>query len=268
VTPGYFETMQIPILRGRDFTSFDNEDSEPVAVINQTLARRFWPDENPIGQHISGSSRDMEIVGVTGDVLHNALELESRAEIFVPLSQSPTGSMTFVLRPVVASALLLRNAKDAIWSINSELAFSSTSTLRQLVADSLRTQRFSLLISAVCSFVGLFLAAIGIYASVSSAVHQSARAISIHMALGAQSHHILTGVLGPNLWAIFLGLLGGTALALSSTHFLASLLYGVQSSDPSTFVGMAAALMIVALLAWGIPARRALRLDPMRTMRE
>ncbi|MEW6732718.1 MAG: ABC transporter permease [Acidobacteriota bacterium] len=266
-TPDYFTAMGIPLQQGRFFTKFDNADATPVVLISQTMARRFWPDEDPVGKKITIRSKMREIIGVVGDVRHNGFDSELRCELFLPHLQAPTGSMTYIVQTTVDPLTVLPAVKNAIWAVNKEQPFSSIATIDQLVTQSLAERRFNLLLLGCFATIALLLAMVGIYGVMAYSVTQRTHEIGIRLALGAQTSNVLKLVLGEGMLLTLIGVGIGLTAALALTRLMASLLYGVSATDPITFILLSLLLASVALLASYVPARRAMKVDPMVALR-
>jgi len=270
-TADYFKALGIPLRRGRFYTKFDRRDTPPVVVINETLARRYWPNEEPVGKKIAarlyGQNVLGEIVGVVGDVRQTGLEKKPRPELFLPHLQYPYGSMTYVVRTAADPLTLLPAVKREIWAVNKYLPFASTSTIEQLMSRSLSERRFNLLLLGAFALIALALAAVGIYGLISFSTRQRTHEIGTRMALGARPSDILKLVVGQGLMLVSAGLALGLVGALAITRVMSGLLFGVSATDPLTFVGISALLGVVALLACYLPARRAAKVDPMIALR-
>jgi putative ABC transport system permease protein len=270
VTPGYFTAMQIPLVKGRFFNPFDNADSMPVALVNETMAQRYWPGQDPIGEGVvlqsMGPPRIHEIVGIVGDVLYAGLDRAPRPELFIPHLQSPTGSMTYIVQPAGAVPVL-QSVKQEIWSINKDLAFSTTTTMPQLLAASFAERRLSLLIFASFAVIALVLAALGVYGLVSFSTGQRTQEIGLRMVFGAKGGDVLKLLLGETLPLILAGVGLGAGASFVLTRWIGSLLFGVTATDPFTFAGMSVLLTGVALVASYLPARRATEIEPMQALR-
>ena len=272
-TPGYFRTMGIPVLKGRAFTDEDSGTSQPVAVLSESTARRFWGDENPIGKRVKitwppGSDNPwMTVVGVVGDVKHMGVGQPVLSMCFRPFSQWPWRSATVVLRTTGDPARAASSLRTAVRQVDPLQPIYRVKTMDSVLSDSLSEQRVST--SLLTTFAGLAfgLAVIGIYGVVSYSVSQRTHDIGIRLALGARSGDILRMVLGNGLLLTLAGVAIGLAGAFALTRFLESMLFGVTSTDPLTFGSAAVILLLVALLACYIPARRATKVDPMVALR-
>lgn len=271
VTPDYLPALGAPLLRGRQLTDFDKADSTRVALINQSLARRYWPLEDPIGKKISfdtfGQTEGREIVGVVGDVRPRGLDSEPRPEIYIPYAQRPFGSVTWLVRTTGDPASLLPFVKAKIREGNPTQTFASVSTLEELLDRSTGARRFNVFLLGAFATLALLLAGVGLYGLVSFTTAQRAQEIGLRMALGAQTGDILKLVLGQGMRLAFTGLALGLAAALALTRVMEGLLFGVGATDTSTYVAVALLLLVVAFLACWIPARRATKVDPMIGLR-
>ncbi|HXA65869.1 MAG TPA: ABC transporter permease [Bryobacteraceae bacterium] len=272
VEPTYFETMQIPLLRGRSFTDHDNEHSASVVLINKSLAQRLWPDQDPIGQQLrpvvgDPSPRWYRIIGVVADAKQRGLGTEQRSTIYRTIYQS-TARYTFVLVRTHPDPLSMAAAvKNTIASLDRGLAFGVVQTLDQQLAQSVSTQRFSMTLLALFGGLALSLAAIGVYGVTAYTAAQRTHEVGVRRALGAQPADIVKLVLGEGLRLGLVGVIVGIACALALTRVMRNLLYGVSATDPITFFAVSAVLVGVALAACYLPARRAARVDPIVALR-
>ncbi|MGH9747198.1 MAG: ABC transporter permease [Candidatus Acidiferrales bacterium] len=264
--PHYFRTMEIPLLRGRQFTSEDTPDSPRVAVVNQAMVNKFWNGADPIGKSIrlpEENNVTATIVGVVGDVKQYNLDDATIAQIYVPQTQSPNLFATLIARfqgdPMTQSSAL----RSAVWAVDKDQPVWKIRTEQSLLDISVGPQRFLMLMMEVFSALSLMLAAIGIYGVISYSTSQRIQEIGVRVALGAQKRDIFRLVLGEGLWIAACGLGIGFVGALGLTRFLTSQLYGVSATDPATFASVAILLAAIALLACYVPARRAMRVDPM-----
>lgn len=269
-TPGYLRALGVPVLRGRFFDPHDGRDSAPVAVINQTMATRFWPGEAPLGRkleiELSGRMSVREIVGVVRDVRGESPDGAPRPELYIPHAQYPFGSMTFVARGADAPRLL-REMKRAVWQSDRDLTFARETTLEQRVFESLAVRRLSLLLLGSFAAAALSLVAIGIYALLSFSVSQRNQELAIRIALGASRSQLLRVMLSREARLVAAGLVLGMGCGVALTRFLKSQLFGVEPIDPLTFTAVSVLMMAVAVLAIYVPAQRALRLDPTTSFR-
>ena len=270
VSSDYLNALSIPLKKGRFFTSFDTAESPPVVVINETMARRYFPNEDPVGQRLIvmfGNTRTREIVGVIGDVLHNGLHAEPRAEMFVPHQQSASAHMTFLVRTTTEPGSQLAAVKRAIREVNPNQTFARTATMEELVADSLKERRFNLFLLGLFAAIALLLATIGIYGSISYSTRQRTNEIGVRIALGAQSRDVLRLIVGQGIWLALIGVAIGLGVALLLTRAIRSFLFGVSPADPLTFLAISVLLLLTALIASLIPARRATKVDPLVALR-
>jgi len=268
-SPNYFSTMGIPLLSGRDFGTTDNFTAPEVAIVNESMAKRFWPNESALGKHLNlvRSNSAVEIVGVVGDVKRFGLGEVVQPEIYFPYSQRPRWATFFVVRANGAPAFLETALRTRLASIDSELRLSRTSTMDQLISSSLKRPRFNLVLLGIFAGSALLLAAVGIYGVMSYMVEQQTREIGIRTALGARRSDILKLVIGRGLAMALVGVGIGVLAAFALTRFLASLLYGVTVADPLTFTGVAFLLLLVVAFACYLPARRATKVDPLVALR-
>ncbi|HKV26847.1 MAG TPA: ABC transporter permease [Candidatus Acidoferrales bacterium] len=271
IDPGYLSTMQIPLLAGREFTERDNQNSARVMIINQTMARKFWPHESPIGKRVTmkdwGPPLTGEIVGVVGDVKINGLDAASGPAIYWPYSQFPVNFNAIVVRSDADPVRLVSAVKSRIWSVDKNQPISKIATMEQVLSDSIAQRRLYLVLLGVFASAALLLAAVGIYGVMSYSVSRRTHEIGIRLALGAGQTEILKLVLGRGTKLALLGVTTGIVAAVILTRLMSSLLFGVNATDPATFAAVAALLMLVALAACYIPARRAMHVDPMVALR-
>jgi putative ABC transport system permease protein len=272
--PGYFRTLGIPFLQGRDFTAADDLKATPVVIINQTLAKQFFPDQRPIGRRIrpgigNGYSAPpmREIVGVVGDLKRESLTSEPSPEVYVPNAQSPLGSMIFVVRTEVDPASLVGTVRKEIAAMDKDLPISGVRTLDQSVARSIAQPHFLTVLLGAFAALALTLAAVGLYGVVSYSVARRTHEIGVRLALGAERTDVVRLVVGQGIRLTLIGVTLGILAAMGLTQFLATVLYGVKPTDLVTLTAVALLLAIVALLASYIPARRAMKVDPMVALR-
>ena len=270
----YFHTMGIPLVKGRDFTAHDDLKSTPVCIINETLARKYFPGEDPLGKRIKPTlSVDnnpppmREIVGVVGDVKHRNLSAESGPEVYVPHAQVPFSTMAVIVRTETEPQSITAAVQREVRSLDKDLPLINVRTLDEYVSTSVERPRFNTLLLGIFAAVALILTAVGLYGVLAYTVAQRTHEIGIRMALGAQTRNVLRLVIGQGMLLALIGIGTGLAVAWMVTRLLASLLYGISARDPVTFAGVALLLSAVALLACYIPARRATRVDPVIALR-
>jgi putative ABC transport system permease protein len=269
VTPNYFETMQIPVLRGRIFGSASDSTVPAEAVINATAAARYWPNEDPLGRRVRLFARGQlaTIVGVVGDVRQIRLDLPAREEVYVSLRRFTTQQAAFVVRTEGRPETMAGPVTKAIHTLDPEQPVFSVAPMTRVLADAGAERRFSLLLLTLFAGIALVLSMIGIYGVMAYATSQRRHEIGIRMALGAGSREVLGLVVGQGMRLVGLGLALGLAGAWMLSRVLTSQLYGVSTRDPVTYVVVALLLGGVALTASYLPARRAVRLDPMTSLR-
>ncbi len=269
VSPGYFRTMGIPLIRGRAFTNQDNLSHARAVIIDESFARHFFPHEDPIGHHLQVPSTwvPREIVGVVGGVLETGFDQQPRPTIYFPTGQTSDQTMSLVVRTSMPTSTILPAIKHAIGSVDKEQPVFEVRTMDQIIAEITAAQRIASWALDVFALLALALAAIGIYGVTSYTVSQRVHEVGIRMALGAQPADVMRLVLGQGLKPAVLGVGTGVLASLGLTRLMSGLLYGVSATDPLTFVGVAILLLLVALAACCIPARRALRVDPMAALR-
>ncbi|HOK45878.1 MAG TPA: ABC transporter permease, partial [Bryobacteraceae bacterium] len=269
VSPGYFQTLGIPLLKGRDFTPLDHADAPCVVVIDQTLARMYFRGEDPIGRRLifERFRATCEIAGVVGEVKHAGVNKNPRPTVYFAFTQAPQPRMSFVVRSAGNPAGLINTVKKAVWSVDRDQPVYNIKTMDDLLSDSASAPRFTLVLLGVFAALALTLAAVGIYGVMSYTVNQRKHEIGIRIALGAQRGHVLRLVVGQAMALALAGVAAGLVIALAVTRLLATLLYGVSATDVPTFATVAITLSAVALAASYIPARRAARIEPLIALR-
>jgi predicted permease len=271
-TAGYFSVMAIPLLRGRTFTESDQPAQPNAAVISQSLAQKYWPGEDPIGQAIQfgnmdGDLRLLHVVGVVGDVRDNGIDSPPLPTIYAnALQRRPSSDLSVVVRAQVPPSSLVPAMRQTVRSLNPQLPVDFR-TLDQIFSSSLDQRRFSLVIFAVFGAVALLLAAMGIYGVTAYAVAQRTQEIGIRMALGARMIDVVKLVLRSAMSLAVMGAAIGLAGALALTRLMSALLFGVSATDFPTFALVAVSLIAVALIACYLPARRATKVDPLVALR-
>jgi len=270
ITPNYFLTMGIPLIAGRTFTEQDNLDHLRVVVIDETLARRFFSKQDPIGKHLQipdATRPSREIVGVVGGVRDTGFDQQPRPTIYFPSLQSPDQTMSLVVRTALPTDSVLPAIKNAIWSVDKNQPVFSVRSMDEIISGIVSAQRLAFLLLGVFAFLALALAAIGIYGVTSYLVSERTHEIGVRIALGAQRSDVSHLVLGHGARLAGIGVISGGVAAFALTRLLSSLLFGVSATDPLTFVGVAILLTLVALASCYIPARRAMRVDPVVALR-
>jgi predicted permease len=274
VSPGYFHALNIPIVQGRAFTERDGAEAPLVMIVNQALARRDFPGENPVGKRINLGNTDrngqpvwFEIIGVAADVRSQELIEEALPEFYLSNLQDTFTEMSLVIRAAVELASLPAAVRQAAAEVDRAQPVSKIETMEQIVSEAVSQPRFNLLLLGLFGGLALLLSAAGIYGVTAYSVAQRSSELGIRMALGAQPHHVLKLILGQGLRLIAGGIVLGLAAAFALTRLMSTLLFGVSTTDPSTFAAIALLLTLVALLACWIPARRATKVDPMIALR-
>jgi predicted permease len=273
VSPNYFDVLGTPLIQGRIFLDSDEPASEQVAIIDQTLANRYWPGENPLGKHIQFFRLNLKnpwttIVGVVGDMKSDGFDAPIAPHIYIPAFQGPPYASVLFLRTHANTGTLGDQIRAAVQSLDSNLPLFGVRTMDEVITRSMAERRFALEILAIFAGVALLLAAIGIYGVMSYTFSRRIHEIGIRVALGAQRVDILRMALGEGMRLVVLGLIAGLIGAAALTRFLRSLLFNVTATDPVVFAAIATLLAAVALLACYIPARRATRVDPLVALRE
>ncbi len=273
IGPGYFNTMSIPIVGGRDFTDQDNADAKDVVVISEKTAQHFWPGQDPIGKRLKpGSSTSKsewrEVIGVVKDVRQNDLIAPPKMQMYFTYRQvKAIAANALVIRTTVEPMSLAGSVRNAIWSVDKDQAVADIDTMDHVVAKAVARQRFSMLLLGLFAAVALLLASVGIYGVMSYSVAQRTREIGIRMALGARRADVLQMTVRQGLKLVGAGMILGLAAAFLLTRVMATLLYGISATDPITFAGISLVLLAVAVLASYVPALRATKVDPIIALR-
>ncbi|MFL6595785.1 MAG: FtsX-like permease family protein, partial [Chthoniobacterales bacterium] len=274
IMPGYFRTMKVPLRSGREFDARDTDQSVKVAMVNETFVRRHFPNENPIGQHILLDQPDgkdalsLEVVGVVADTKQNDLSIPSLPEFYRPFAQNPARRVWLVVRSATEGVGAMQTAvARAVHEIDPDVYVGELRPMRTLLGQQLARPKFNMMLLGVFATVAMVLAAIGIYGVIAYSVAQRTREIGIRMALGAQRTQMLGMVLRQSLTVVVVGIVVGLLAAFGATRLLASLLYGVGANDILTYASVVFLLGAAALLASYIPARRAMKVDPMIALR-
>ena len=278
VTDGYFAAMQIPLAAGREFTRHDTLSSMRVAVINESLARKHWPNENPIGKRAAFSTSNpkwYEIVGISHDVKHRRLDSAARAEIYVPFRQPifdpPYDNWTvqpmYVAVRAVDPRAVVTTVRGVLARLDRDQPISDVRTMDERIGRSLSSRRFNMVLLALFAGLALTLAAVGIYGIVAYSVTERTHEIGVRVALGAQRRDMIAMVIGQGMAMVATGTAIGVAAAAALARLMSTLLFGVSAVDPATFIAIPSLLLVVALAACYLPARRATRVDPLQTLR-
>jgi putative ABC transport system permease protein len=270
VSPSYFATMRISILRGRTFTADDRYGSAPVAIVNETLAHRLWPNGDAVGRKINvgGVPEWSEVVGVADDNRDVSLEKEPGPEVYCPNLQLREAEGALVVRTIVPPQRLSDAIVNRIWSADKDEGVLSVMTMDEVISKSVIGPRFHAALFSLFAFLALLMASVGVYGVVSYSVSQRTHEIGIRLALGAGRGDILLLVMGQQMIMTALGVVTGLGVALALTRMLSSLLFGVAPNDLGTFVGVPILLGLAALTASYLPARRALGVDPLNALRQ
>lgn len=275
VTAGYFTTMGIPLLSGREFTRHDLPDTQQVAVLNNAFARKFWPNGNAIGKRISFSTNNpkwYEIVGIVGNVKHRRLDLQDHPELYIPALQplfepGNVPALYLAVRTLNDPMQVANIVRSEVAAIDRDQPIASLMTMDQRISDSIAPRRFNMFLFGLFAALALVLAAIGIYGIMAFSVAQRTHEIGVRMALGASRSDVLRLILSNGFRLALIGIVVGLAIAFAATRLLSTLLYDVSTTDPAIFLIDALLLAVAALVACYVPARRATQVDPMVALR-
>jgi predicted permease len=271
VTPGYFRTMGIGLRSGRSFEWSDDAAGIPVVVINEALARQHFPNEDPLGKTMTvvsqGGPTSREIVGVVSDVRHAGLATQPRVEVYVPLSQDPWPFATVVLR-TTDEAQAVPLVRDVLSALDAGLPVGGVSSIERVVSRWLAPLRFQMVLVGTFASIALMLAALGIYGVISYLVSLRTNEIGVRVALGAHPGQVFGSVVGQGIGLAAIGTLLGVTVALWATRYLSTLLFEVSPADPLVFAVVPMLVILVTALACYVPARRAVRVDPVVALRE
>jgi predicted permease len=270
ITPGYFATMQIPIVDGRALTAADDQAAPLVVVVSQSLARRVWPNESPIGKKmlVGRFPGFAEVVGVAGDVKNNGLAQPPAPEIYTPYAQRPWPAMRLVLRSAAGDPLALTNAaRAALTSIDRDEPITQVETLESSLAGSVATVRVTTALLTAFAIIALVMAAAGLYGAIAFTVERRTQEVGIRVALGADAWSVLRLVAGEGLCLAAMGMGIGLVAAVAASRALGSVLFDVSPVDPLTYAAVLVVYSAAALTAAIVPARRALRVDPLIALR-
>jgi putative ABC transport system permease protein len=277
ITPDFLKAMGTHLIAGRAFSEHDNESGAPVAIISETVARRYWPDSSPIGAHVtilarvysgqqSGASRFLQIVGVAQDVRNDDLWRPEPA-IYVPFAQSPVPSVFLAVRTAVPPMTVVPELRQAVQAVDREQPINGIRSMDEMVAQNYGAIRFPMTLLWIFSGLALLLSAVGIFGVMSYTVTRRTRELAVRMALGASRQDVLGLVLREGLWVTLFGVGVGLVGALGLGRIMAQYLYGISSTDPLTLASASVLLILVALLAAYLPARKAAKVDPLVALR-
>jgi putative ABC transport system permease protein len=273
-TPGYFQTLGVPILRGRWLSDADGPDDPKVVLVNEEFVRRFFPGEEVLGQRLTWGDPEADdvewstVVGVVGNALQGGLDRDPRPEIFRLYAQAPLPSMTLVARGRAGAGSLATSLRAAVTDVDPTVPVYGVATMDELLSGSLARRRFAMVLLAAFGVVALVLAAAGLYGVLRHSVSLRAREMGIRVALGAPARGILRQILGEGLALTVVGVGIGMLMALPASHLMSGLVFQVPTTDPVTFLASGVVLVAVTLLACGPPARQAARSDPLEVLKE
>jgi putative ABC transport system permease protein len=270
ISPEYFQAMGIPLLRGRPFTRDDRDKSPMVAIVDQMFVDRYFPNQDPIGQGIdigNGTDGFYKIVGVVGSVRHDALDSKPTPTMYVPYTQDVFSNMWVVVRAKGDPTQLVAAARQSVRDIDNALPAFAMTPLGDVVSESIAQRRFSMLLIVLFAALALMLAAVGLYGVVSYSVSQRTQEIGLRMAIGAQRHDVLRLVVGGGMQLALIGAAIGVACAVALSKVAATMLFELTPLDLVSYSGTAMVLLAIAMAACYVPARRAMRVDPIVALR-
>jgi putative ABC transport system permease protein len=271
-SPGYFDAVGIRLIAGRNFTADELQSKAPVMVVNQTLAKKLWPNENAVGQHLRSVPSKPDTppivstaIGVVGDTHQEGLESKTRPEITKPMVDFT--QLTLAVRAAAEPEALITSVKSQIWSVDKNLPVYEVRTMEQIVDEDTSQRRFQSFVMTIFAGLALVLASIGLFGVLASLVSQRTQEIGIRMALGAQSKDVVCMVVAEGVRLVLLGVAIGIGAGIALSKYLASLFFGVSPANPATYVEVALLMIVIALVACLLPALRAIRLKPMVALR-
>ncbi|HEX4210289.1 MAG TPA: FtsX-like permease family protein, partial [Candidatus Binataceae bacterium] len=268
ISSGYLKTMGIALLQGRLISDRDVYDAPPVILIDETLARHYWPNENAIGRRMWLWGKSREVVGIVGQVHHYGLDKQPEPTIYAPYEQMSNKAMALAVRTTMNTPALVKAVKQAVWSVDPGQPVFQIRSMDDYLSLANTAPRISTSLLAVFAAVSMLLAAIGIHGVVSYGIAQRTREFGLRMALGSTPGQLTQLVIHKGIKTAFIGLLAGMAGASALASAMRTLLYGVAPLDPAVMIGVAVLLLAVTLIANYIPARRATRIDPMEALRQ
>jgi predicted permease len=269
IAPNFFETLRIPLVGGREFSDADRKDTKQVAIINEAMAKQFWPDQNVVGKrfHFFGETQLREVVGVVRNTVVNNIGEEPQPLAYLPLTQDFSPAVTMQVRTNGRPEAVISSVRGQVQSLDTNLVLTNVNTIEELIDQGLWAPRVGAALLSAFGALALLLAVVGVYGVLSYSVNQQTREIGIRMAMGAQTGRVLRLVVGQGMRLALAGLILGLVIALAAMRVLSTLLFGVSAHDPLIFVGVSLVLATAAILACYIPARRATRVDPMVALR-
>jgi putative ABC transport system permease protein len=268
VSAGYFQTMGIRLASGRELASTDTAGTAPVVVINEALARRYWPGQEPVGRKVEVEMKEATIVGIVDDIHHAGPAHAPAPEMYLPYTQFPPRGGWIVIRTAGDPAALATALRSAVRDVDPNLPLSSVAPMSSLVERSVAQPRFLAALLGGFALLAVVLTLFGIYSVLSFAVSRRTREIGVRMALGAERRSVVGLVLSESVTRVAAGIAAGTVVAVALAQFLRTLLFGVGPADPATYLSMAGLIALAALAASYIPARRAAMVDPLVALRE
>jgi ABC-type transport system, involved in lipoprotein release, permease component len=267
--PNFFQTLRIPLVSGREFTDADRKDTNQVAIVNEAMAKQFWPNQNAVGKrfHFFGESLLREVVGVVRNTVVNAIGEEPQPLAYLPLTQDFSPAVTMQVRTSARPEAVIATVRSQVQALDTNVALTNMNTIGELIDQGLWAPRMGAGLLTVFGGLALLLAVVGVYGVLSYSVNQQTREIGIRMAMGAQSAGVLRLVVGQGMRLALAGLTLGLLVAFAAMRVLSSLLFAVSAHDPLIFSGVSLVLAVAAILACYVPARRAARVDPLVALR-
>jgi putative ABC transport system permease protein len=273
ITPGYFPSMRIRFIDGRDFTRLDLPDRERVTVVNQSFVRAFAPEFPLLGRQIQFGRSRLTVIGIVEDTPDSSLRQPARTFVYVPLAQIAGTEFVFARLTILVRArsgdpaALIPAIREAVWALGPDIVIDEVTTMDERLAAAVRTERESALLFGLLAAIALLVAIAGVYGVVAYSVSQRTREMGIRIALGARHRQVVNHIVRESAWPVAIGIAIGLAGAAVAARATASIFFGIQPTDPPTYVATALALSLTALTAAWIPARRAARVDPVRALR-